>query len=435
MRASFLEGGLEVVAGARTTMKVGSYFPKLNLFELMLFLYINSVVINLMAGFVLGEGRAVSLITSGINAIVALYVAVLIIKEHMRFDVVVLIGTIGFFLLLAVAINPQLTSLAIDAVRRFLKCFCGYYLFARLIENGSLKRILPYCVLLMLPYCFLVLTSNSINHTDNTEYFPISYSIIIQVSLLFLFGARKISFLVVGLAGAVVVLFAGARGALVCIAVSVLMYIAYSLKTSRFVYKFFMIALLVGIVAFLIANLNQLLGFLYDILPTSRTLSYFTKSEIAIDNSRQLIYHNIIYALQNDPFAYRGLLSDRIVGGDVFAVGLGAGTYAHNFILEVLYQNGVVLGSVILIGIAVAIIKAFHLAARKAPDGEAIKVLIVLFSCSIIQLLYSNSYLICYPFWCLIGYIVNVFLVYGSPIATRSSKPKPISGKLRTDVR
>ena len=416
-------------------VKLGAYFPKLNLFEAILLLYLNSMVINLMAGFVMGESRAVSLITSGVNAVVALYVAASIIKEHVRLDVVVLIGAMGFSLLLASAINPQLTSLAVDTARRFLKCFCGYYLFARLLERGSLRRILPYCALLMIPYCFLVLTSNSINHTDNTEYFPISYSIIIQISLLFLFAARKPSYLIVGLAGTAVVLFAGARGALVCVAASVLIYIAYSLKTSRFIYKVLIVASLVGATIILVANLNQLLGFLYEVLPSSRTLSYFTRSEIAIDNSRQLIYHNIVYALQEDPLAYRGLLSDRIVGGAVFAVGLGAGTYAHNFVLEVLYQNGVVLGSALLIGMAIAIVKAFRLIDAKAQDEETMKVFIVLFSCSIVQLLYSNSYLICYPFWCLIGYRVNVFSTYGSPVMSGSSKMEPIRVRFRTGVR
>lgn len=118
----------------------------MNLHEFVLFLYLNSVLLDLIVAFFFGDGFLKNTLSHLVDGFIVVYVVFAIVKEGIKFDVIALCFSFVLLLLLAISIHPELSALALDTLRRVSKCFIGYYLFSRMSDFASLKRLIPYCM-------------------------------------------------------------------------------------------------------------------------------------------------------------------------------------------------------------------------------------------------------------------------------------------------
>lgn len=110
---------------------------------------------------------------------------------------------------------------------------------------------------------------------------------------------------------------------------------------------FLLIALIILIL--LLTLINQIVNALYSIFPSSRLLSY-SVGEFS-DNSRSVIWSTLLTEFLKNPLKIRGILSDRLFIAKFYNVtneGQMAGSYSHNFVIELIYTFGV-FGIVILL--------------------------------------------------------------------------------------
>lgn len=147
----------------------------------------------------------------------------------------------------------------------------------------------------------------------------------------------------------------GSRGPLLgLIAFAALRLLVYIFgSTSSVLRKFLASALAIGAAIILALSLNNMAVLLNSQLNSmginSRTLEKFLYSNVVSDSGRSVIWGALtprITLLGNGPFSDQAYL--------------GAGNYCHNFVLEVFYDFGVLLGLVVLVILLYYLIKAFR---------------------------------------------------------------------------
>lgn len=136
---------------------------------------------------------------------------------------------------------------------------------------------------------------------------------------------------------------------------------------------------------------------------SSRTLAHFTSGEMFQYDSRESLNDISIDAIINNPFGV-GLWGDRIVLK-------GEGAYAHNIIVEMLLNWGVLLGFIIIIGFVVKFIQ-LYLHSNKINKNRLVVYLLVCIG----PFMASNSYLISPEF----GIFCGLFYL----LSTQNTKPR-----------
>lgn len=139
----------------------------------------------------------------------------------------------------------------------------------------------------------------------------------------------------------------GSRGSLLCI----LVYIV-CLEVNNFIYKRELVKniLLLLCVVMIFYTKKQVFSFLQIIVNIFNISS--RSIDLLIRNSgngvylsgRNILYSNIINIIKNNPLQIRGIFSERLIN---------SGIYAHNIVLELLYQFGIVIGGLLIILIAI----------------------------------------------------------------------------------
>ncbi len=135
---------------------------------------------------------------------------------------------------------------------------------------------------------------------------------------------------------------------------------------------------------------------IYDFLKShgisSRSLRLLT-SDLFYDSHRSELQEILLRILLEQPFAVRGINADYLV----------LGTYAHNILLEFLYEFGFLLGSLLLLPILVASYKTIF--NRRFTIKE--QFCVMLFFISIPQHFVSGSIWTSYVFWLWLAVLLN----------------------------
>ena len=394
------------------THNVMHVLPKLTTYEWLILFYININMFKVALRLVFGRSTLYTFMALGLEAVLLLGIAYHAFFSNNIVDLLLISYIYIFSLLLSIVLNPRLSIIATDTIRRFITCIEGYYLFSRIKDTETIKKLIPYCVLLLIPYCYIVLSSASIDHYDNSDYFTVSYGIILPICMILIFGYDSLLYFATALLGLFVVLYAGARGAFVCVAGVLGLFLSHRVLSSKGLNKILILSMIA--IAFLLvtSKINQIVDLLYHYMPNSRTIARLVSGAEVYDSSRLQMYNLVVIEITNHPLIYRGILSDRLLGSTVWLLSdtiTLAGTYAHNLFLEILYDHGVILGSVMLLFGAWCTYKSYRYSCNYPSDNYT-KLFIILFGCSIIQLMYSSSYLINYHFWCLFGFVVKLMM-------------------------
>lgn len=172
--------------------------------------------------------------------------------------------------------------------------------------------------------------------------FSNSLTLPIILTLYDYYKTRAISKLILSFWGIVVIIVLGSRGALIGIGVYaiILLWRGVVSKQNRIKSLVFIITIILALV-FYEDIINISISILNKFGIYSRTL-YLFLNDLTHDSGRNVVYEAIIKEIRNHPFVMHGIAGEYL---------LTNGFYAHNFVLELLCDFGVLVGGIALIGI------------------------------------------------------------------------------------
>lgn len=251
------------------------------------------------------------------------------------------------------------------------------------------------------------------------QYMSFSYNLVFATvfSFVYFFEKRKLPVLIAAIVGAVLIVFAGARGPLVCVLFSLIAYFLLSkvsLTKKTFIVCFLVVGSLIVMVLWqpIISGLKELTDSLGI---SSRTVDLLLDGDIFSDSSRGEIQRKII-----DSFSLfgSGLYGDRV---------LGENRYAHNLIIEMIAQWGYLLGTALLGVLGMLFVKGF-----RTKQTSLQMMILVFFSAGFVKLMFSGSYLSHNAvFFVLIAACVNAFEQKEPLPAAEHAEPKKKSKYIR----
>ena len=192
----------------------------------------------------------------------------------------------------------------------------------------------------------------------------------------------------------------GSRGSFICCILAVLLYYFLSATNKKIKY----LCLFIFVATIISIFWGTILEALLQVFPKSRNLIILLQGNVFYGSGREEIYAKLLGEFYHNPFAIRGLYSDRVLlSTSLSDIDIMWGSYSHNVFIELLYQWGV--WSIPIIIVAGAFMIRVFLQAKK--ETESVKtVLILAYSFSIGQLLISSSYLITPSFGLLLGILL-----------------------------
>lgn len=248
----------------------------------------------------------------------------------------------------------------------------------------SSKLIIPLSIL---EYFYLI------NDGREVQYLVYSYKILLFITVLLLrfFESKDWTAGIIGLFGLLFILLIGSRGAFVsCISSILVFFILGGYFNLRKKIIMFFTSTFLLIVLWL--NIENIIFFLVSLANrfqlNSRTLSLIVEGNVTIDSGRTEIISKF---WNNLSFFGEGLYSDYVDG-----------SYAHNLFVEILYQWGIIYGTIVI-----AFILYFFLKGIRSSDPYRRFVIISLLSVGFFKLMFSNSYLMEVNFWILLGFCLS----------------------------
>ncbi len=279
----------------------------------------------------------------------------------------------------------------------FVFSFIGYF-FTRYITDYDL--FIKYFIRFSIVVVIVSVASFFITLEDDyqKQYLVFSYNMLVQIVCLIImfFEKKRLSYIIVGAIGFVVMFMAGSRGATICGLGSVMIYFLFRKCDWR---EKLLVGVVIGITLFfVIGSFDNMLSWVSNLAESfgmdSYTLTRIQDGEFLNDSGRGDIQKRIIEGFS---WLGSGLYGDRI---------LGRGHYAHNFFIEIIAQLGYLIGTPILVFALYLIIRGL------LAGDERIRILIAIFmSTGFLKLLLSGSYLNREPaFYILFGLCMNVIM-------------------------
>ena len=235
---------------------------------------------------------------------------------------------------------------------------------------------------------------------DEVNYMTYSYNQLLAGGVCAVYGYKykRVWPFLLSIVSVLLIFMGGARGTLLCMFLLYLILILHpgSLK------KMFITSLLALLFVFAGPLLiNKTLWALGDVVSSlggfSRTLYMITEGDLFDADGRDEINTFIIDAIKENPLGY-GLLGDRYVLQQHRYKG-----YAHNIILEIICDYGVIIGVVLVIALIYLLISIF----LKGGKNEYMYCFISFVPAGFIMLFLSGSFLQSFVFWAMLGMLVN----------------------------
>lgn len=154
--------------------------------------------------------------------------------------------------------------------------------------------------------------------------------------------------------------------------------------------------------------LRPIASLLLTIFPSSRTLSLLL-TNISFDSGRSEIQSLFLEGIKNNPLAFKGLLSDRFFYSINNKVTLDITNYPHNFIIEIIYQFGVILGVIFLLMLFWLFVKTmFELRRKRFKNSFLVFLFYFFFVSGVLRLFFSSSYLTTFEFYAFVGVAIKI---------------------------
>ncbi len=309
-------------------------------------------------------------------------------NKHLFFYVVIsfLVILINYLLF------PDLNRFFKNTVLSFLTfCMTTYLICYSITDFELLKRQLTRIsfAISAMTILFLigVFSGKILSFNDNRYSMGLGYSCTIPAIILTIDAVQKkrmVSIISV-IALSVTIVSFGSRGPIIELILFAAFFSVRYLFNKR---KYFQSALILLVITVTLLFYKNLLSFFSLLLQRSgiqsRVIRVLTTQTLYL-SGRDTFYEILIPIIRDNPFAIRGINAE----WDIL------GIYAHNFIIELLYQFGIVLGTAIVMLIIVRMVKTLFI---KEIDVSGILCLMFMFA-SIPQLFVSGSLWTSYTFW------------------------------------
>lgn len=284
----------------------------------------------------------------------------------------------------------------------FTRCFPGFLFFFLESDYGDVLRYVNKLSPIMVLYCIMLAI---FQRPD--DYMAVSFNMLPFMVFFVAYGlwCEKKLYTIWGLIMAVEIFTLGSRGAFVSGIISIVFFAYLDLtynKSKDSKKKFVSVLIICGVIILGTVFSDTIIDFLMKVYPDSRTLLFLARGSITQDSNRFEMWSNIWNAVKKDPLAVRGILADRAF----YEYMGGTRQYTHNFILEILYQFGVLVGGILLFGFFIKLIKCFKNVVRDFNQTTILFGMIV--PSTIVQMMFSSSYLNNVNFWCSLGIILAV---------------------------
>ena len=272
-----------------------------------------------------------------------------------------------------------------------------------------IKILAIFILLFLFTSIFIFGNSNAIAFAYSQE---VGYQALIPFVIFFLILiVKKNKIAIIGiLLSILLILMGGARGPLLCAMLSVLMVIMCFMKIKHNK-EIVLIALLIVILGISVYFYTDILNFLmlffekYDI--STRLIKGLLNKDIVNDNSRDTLRIFTWNEAFKNPLFGTGVINDRRLIYDNLTINTNKsvyGYYAHNILLEMLMQLGLLPGSVSFVTTIVLVLKTLS---GKLIDEQRM-VAVVFISVGLLPLLVSYSYVTYQYFYLLIGFSLSL---------------------------
>lgn len=330
----------------------------------------------------------------------------MILEKECKLDILFVLFVFPMQAFLTLLITPKIIPVFDFFILYFFsRDFVGYYLFSRLKNQAVFKDNTFLIIIIMLGYSMMITQIGF----SNSSYMLSSYNLIVPTSVILAYGIKKfqMTYLLGGLLSLLIILMYGARGALVCVGISMIFFVyRFIFKSKTFIRKLLFFSVGGASSLYVMFSYNKILYYIYNIT-NSRTIKLILTGEIMNGHGRQEIYDAFKYAIIKNPFKYRGILADRVLAAQVMRQPISRGTYAHNIIWEILYQYGVILGTGILIFI-ISVLGICLYKVSKENNDDVYIMFMSIFPVGFCSLFFSGSYLNTHYFWMLFGMSYNI---------------------------
>ena len=270
-------------------------------------------------------------------------------------------------------------------------------LIARIKDPSALIRAMKPFIPVSLLYAVVQLL---VFRKTGLYSMPFSYATVPSAILCLLFWKKEKKYLFLFLLIALVDLICGSRGCFLCFLLAVLL---SELMQGKKGFRILWLALLALAFLLVLVNISAIAGLALKLFPGSRTVQILASGEFHL-SGREAYYTNLLNIMRESGFAPHGLYSDRFVMATYharYSMEEIFGSYAHNFLIEVLFQFGWI-GFPLLILFFISLFVSYG-RVRRCGDAGMIRVWIIAVSYSMGQLLVSSSYLTAISFGMLLG--------------------------------
>lgn len=339
-------------------------------------------------------------------------------------DEIILLGFIIFQCGRALIFNENDIPTGFSILMKFLIQVFPYYIIARQTTDWTLVKQKFYkssivTIILMAGMTIFKASMGQIFHNNAT--YSMFWGFLIgrasTVAVIAFFDTKETKYLISSLISMPFVILYGTRTVLVCICFSAFIYIILEFlkykKKGNFCLKPKSIILLLILFAVLIAiicGFQRIKGREMNVLlPGYRILYSIAHGDFFNSGGRVKIYKICINLIADHPFFGTGILGDRIEIAKQFG-GNFAGDYAHNIILEWMLQFGIIIGGLLLIGLAVICENLLFRSTEKSK--QIISVYLVGFGIAFMMI--SGTTFDSPELWVLLGMGVHLFHLGGT---------------------
>lgn len=318
--------------------------------------------------------------------------------------------------LLSTVVNDNTNQLFLSQFINISLIGCLFFYVGQFdYDYSSLLYYLRFNIVLSIIYSSLHL----LIIRQNGYYMTLSYNILPWTIIAFIIykNKKKYIYLIISIILAIMLLIFGARMPFLCFILFIVLNEFFELSHDKVNTKKIVIYIIIAILCIGIVLFSDLIvSMLSNLFPQSRTISYMALGNLFKSGDRSRISNELIVLMRDNTFKFNGFFSDRLALGNRFFNSNSLGfwitaenkysVYAHNLFLEVLFDFGFFLGSIVCIWIVFIIVRGL-ISAWKNNNRYYSQFIIYVLVIGFVSLMVSNSFLQSYYFWLFLGVYVK----------------------------
>lgn len=378
-------------------------------------LYFNSLIIVDLVRMLVGESAMIATLIQYLLYLGCLaFVIYDVVRKKLRMDKILfnILSVLIIVTTVSAAINNSAIELYIYYVQFFLtRGLPGIYLISKISSvNDAIIYIKKFQIIWVI-YAVLGMIYIPMNAVGGYNM-SFGYNMLMPACIVLysLFLEKRIWYIVTSAVYIFAIIICGSRGPLICLAIYFMFMFLFMRNTfdscNRKNLKGTLIRAVVILILFIgiILNIENIALSLAKSFPDSRTIKMLA-SGIFNDAGRNPIYNTFLNELNNHPFAIHGIFADRVFYSQhVINKPIDVFNYPHNIWIEMSYQFGVFIGSLLSLTIIIVSLKG-AIKSVKCMSGE-VCLFAFTFVSGVIKLLFSSSYLINAETYLYIGVLI-----------------------------